>query len=182
MGNVKKGRHAAIGNFFTMLMQSSCLLRSLGTALMALSILNATIPEAIAVPAIKRTTSAIAIGHKNSDAGAMETQSLLNIATAHPVMAGIELSEEQYAQLYSVTETTREQIASVTSSEQQMQFQATLAQSGDFNAAVNAMDLSSPQKSQLEFIVQVFGFQAFSILTPEQQRILSSNIENIESL
>jgi len=163
-----------------MLMKFSCLLRPISTVFLALLLLNATIPKVIATPTLQQAVNnGGVIGHKSNDAGTIDTQSLFNLATTHPVMAGIELSEEQSAQLYSLTETTREQIMAIISSEQQIQFQATLDRSGDFDAAVQAMNLSSQQKSQLEFIVQVFGFQAASILTPEQQRIISRNMESL---
>ena len=158
-------------------MQFSCLLRPIGTVLMALSLLNVAIPEAIATPTGQPPVHAI--GLKSNDTSAMDTSSLLNLAINHPVMAGIELSEEQYAQLYSLTDATREQMVTVISSEQQMQFQTSFDRHGDFESAVAAMNLSRQQESQLDFIVQVFGFQVASILTPEQQRILSHNLESL---
>ncbi len=160
-----------------MSIQPARLLRPL-TAAIALLLSIAAIPAAIATP----TPTAPSISHKNSgmnNVGEIGTQALLDTVTTLPVMEGIDLSDEQYSQLYAVVDTTREQIVSIISIEQQTQFQTTLDDSGDFNAAVKAMNLSEQQKSQLDFIVQVFGFQAASILTPEQQRIISANIEGL---
>lgn len=158
-----------------MSIQPARLLRPLAAAI-ALSLSITTLPAAIAAP----TPTASTISHKNSSAeiGGIGTQALLDTVTTLPLMEGINLSDDQYSQLYTVVDTTREQMVSVISIEQQTQFQTTLDRSGgDFDAAVKAMNLSDQQKSQLDFIVQVFGFQAASILTPEQQRIISANIE-----
>jgi Spy/CpxP family protein refolding chaperone len=160
-----------------MSIQPARLLRPLATAI-ALSFSIATIPAAIAAP----TPTVSTLSHKNSSAeiGGIGTQALLDTVTTLPLMEGINLSDDQYSQLYTVVDTTREQMVSVISIEQQTQFQTTLDRSGgDFDAAVKAMNLSDQQKSQLDFIVQVFGFQAASILTPEQQRIISANIEGL---
>ncbi|NJN62210.1 MAG: hypothetical protein HC795_12380 [Coleofasciculaceae cyanobacterium RL_1_1] len=161
-----------------MSIQSLGLIRPLA-AVAALSLSIATLPASIAAPTSIAPTSS----HKNSSVDsidAMGTQALLDTVTTLPVMDGIDLSEEQYSRLYTIVDTTREQIVSVISIEQQTQFQTTLDRSGgDFDAAVKAMNLSEQQKSQLDFIVQVFGFQAASILTPEQQQIISSNIEGL---
>lgn len=160
-----------------MSIQPARLIRPL-VAVIALSGSIALVSTAIAAP----HPTALTLNLKNSgtETAGIGTQALLDTVTTLPVMEGIDLSDEQYSRLYTVVDTTREQIVSVISIEQQTQFQTMLDRSGgDFDAAVKAMNLSEQQKSQLDFIVQVFGFQAASILTPEQQRIISSNIEGL---
>ncbi|TAF57506.1 MAG: hypothetical protein EAZ61_01180 [Oscillatoriales cyanobacterium] len=160
-----------------MSIQPARLLHSLA-AVIALSSSIAILPAAIAAPS--PAASSFSLKNSGAEAPGLGTQALLDTVTALPVMEGIDLSTEQYTQLYSVVDATRAQVVTVISIEQQTQFQTTLDRSGgDFEAAVKAMNLSDQQESQLEFIVQVFGFQAAAILTPEQQRIISANIEDL---
>lgn len=170
----RPGTHS-IGRSSIMSIQPARLIRPLAAAI-ALAGSIAFVPTAIAAP--HPAALNLHLKNSNTEAAGIGTQALLDTVTTLPVMDGINLSAEQYSQLYAVVDTTREQIASVISIDQQTQFQTTLDRSGgDFDAAVKAMNLSDQQESQLNFIVQVFGFQASSILTPEQQRIISANIE-----
>ena len=92
-------------------------------------------------------------------------------------MEGVNLSAEQASQIAALLDDARIQIQTIFTAEQQNTLVAELNRGEDFNLAMEAIGLSEAQESDLEFIVQYFGFQAGSILTPEQQQTISENFQ-----
>lgn len=83
---------------------------------------------------------------------------------------GIELTEQQKAQIQTIRQNTRSQIEGVLTAEQRKQFQAALSSGQKRRSAFADMNLSEQQKNQIREIMRSAKTQAEAILTPAQKQ------------
>lgn len=95
-----------------------------------------------------------------------------------PIMNGVELSQQQEAQLQQVRLQTRAQIEQILTPEQRNQFKASLERGEGIQKAIAAMNLSTEQKSQLQTVFRSAREQFGNTLTPEQKQQIRSNVRS----
>ena len=87
---------------------------------------------------------------------------------------GIQLTEQQKAQMQAIREQTRSQIQAVLTLEQRQQFQAAMGSGQKRRSAFADMNLSEQQKTQIREIMQSAKTQAEAVLTPAQRQQLQT--------
>lgn len=85
------------------------------------------------------------------------------------VMAELDLTPEQEAQLAAVHEEKRAQIEAILTDEQKTEFREALTNGGSLPEAIAAMDLDADQQVELRSVFDSVREQAAAILTEEQQ-------------
>jgi len=93
-----------------------------------------------------------------------------------PLLAGIELTQQQQTQLNEMRKQTRNQIEQIIRPEQIAAFRSAIDQGQTFQQAVATVNLSPDQKAQLRQVLQAARQQASSILTTEQKQQLKQNL------
>lgn len=93
-----------------------------------------------------------------------------------PALAGIELTQQQQAQMTQLRQQTLTQVQSILTPQQQEQLKTVMAQRQNLQSAIAALNLTPQQKDQLRQVLMAARTQASSILTPEQQQQLRRNI------
>lgn len=87
---------------------------------------------------------------------------------------GIQLTEQQKAQMQAIREQTRSQIQAVLTPEQRQQFQAAMGSGQKRRSAFADMNLSEQQKTQIREIMRSAKSQAEAVLTPAQRQQLQT--------
>lgn len=87
---------------------------------------------------------------------------------------GVELTEQQKAQMQTIREQTSSQIQAVLTPEQRQQFQAAMGSGQKRRSAFADMNLSDQQKSQIREIMRSAKSQAEAVLTPQQRQQLQT--------
>ncbi|KJH70120.1 hypothetical protein [Aliterella atlantica] len=87
---------------------------------------------------------------------------------------GIQLTEQQKAQMQSIREQTGSQIQAILTPEQRQQFQAAMGSGQKRRSAFADMNLSEQQKTQIREIMQSAKTQAEAVLTPAQRQQLQT--------
>lgn len=87
---------------------------------------------------------------------------------------GIELTEQQKAQMQAIRKNTSAQIQAILTPQQRQQFQAAMGSGQKRRSAFMDMNLSDQQKSQIREIMQSAKAQAEAVLTPEQRQQLQT--------
>jgi Spy/CpxP family protein refolding chaperone len=95
-----------------------------------------------------------------------------------PVLEGIELTEQQQAQLNDLRQQTRAQVEGILTEQQREQFVTTLTEEQNLLSAIDALNLTDQQKEQLRPIFQSVRTQMGDILTPEQRQQLRDNVRS----
>lgn len=87
---------------------------------------------------------------------------------------GIELTEQQKAQMQTIRQNTRTQIEGILTPEQRAQFQAAIGSGQKRRSAYADMNLSEQQQSQIREIMQSAKTQTEAVLTPAQRQQLQT--------
>jgi Spy/CpxP family protein refolding chaperone len=95
-----------------------------------------------------------------------------------PIMAGVELTQPQEAQLTQIRLQTRQQIQKLLPVEQRNQFKVAMEQGKGLRQAIAAMNLSPDQQTQLRSIFQSARKQMAGVLTPQQKQRLMQNLRS----
>jgi len=160
-----------------MLIQRFSRLSTLAAGAIALLSIAATVPAAIAAPLpeagmTREKSNAVDILYPS-----FESLFAIELLEGLPPMAGVDLSADQASQIGALLDDARVQIQEIFTLDQQNLLVAELNRGEDLNRAMETIALSDTQESNLQFVVQYFGFQASSVLTPEQQQIISENLQ-----
>jgi Spy/CpxP family protein refolding chaperone len=95
-----------------------------------------------------------------------------------PLLAGIELTQQQQAQWSEMRSQTRSQIERIIRPEQINAFRSAINQGQTFQQAIAAVNLSNDQKAQLRQVFQASRKQTSSILTAAQKQQLMQNLRS----
>lgn len=87
---------------------------------------------------------------------------------------GIELTEQQKAQMQTIRQNTRTQIEGILTPAQRAQFQAAIGSGQKRRSAYADMNLSEQQQSQIREIMQSAKTQTEAVLTPAQRQQLQT--------
>jgi Spy/CpxP family protein refolding chaperone len=96
-----------------------------------------------------------------------------------PIMAGVELTQQQESQLAQIRRQIRTEIENILSTEQRNQFKATWQQGEGLRSAIAAMNLTPEQKTQLREVFQSTRSRFANTLTPEQRQRLRQNLQQL---
>ena len=95
-----------------------------------------------------------------------------------PALEGVNISPTQQESLDGIRQSTRSQVESILSPEQQQQFRASLESGQDMRTAVTSLNLSSEQQQQLRTVWQSSVTQLRETITPEQRNQIRQNLLN----
>ncbi|MEO1388204.1 MAG: hypothetical protein AAFV85_12640 [Cyanobacteria bacterium J06634_6] len=98
------------------------------------------------------------------------------LPVAQTILEDLDLSENQQQQLSSLRQSTRSQVQSVLTPEQQSYAQAIILEGADFRESVEKMNITSQQREDLRSIFQSAREDLQTILTPEQRSLLRQTI------
>lgn len=87
---------------------------------------------------------------------------------------GIELTEQQKAQMKTIRQNTRTQIEGILTPAQRAQFQAAIGSGQKRRSAYADMNLSEQQQAQIREIMQSSKTQTEAVLTPTQRQQLQT--------
>jgi hypothetical protein len=106
-----------------------------------------------------------------------QTTSLTQI---FPALSGISLTQDQQTQLEQLSQQTLPEVENVLTNEQQVQFQAKLAEGKGVRVALLSVNLSAQQQKQIRDILQGKKAQITKTLTLQQQRQVMQNIWSLQ--
>ncbi|MGC9505553.1 Spy/CpxP family protein refolding chaperone [Baaleninema sp.] len=141
----------------------------LGISTIALFLLSAVPLRTLARPASRLASL--------KQVQSLDTQTLFAQVVEMPLFAGINISPQQEAMLRPILEQTRARMDRILSLEQQNRFHRMMMDGQPLDRAVEAMELTEEQKTQLDRVLQMTGLQVAPIFTPEQRERLEANIE-----
>jgi Spy/CpxP family protein refolding chaperone len=95
-----------------------------------------------------------------------------------PMLSELDLTEEQKSQLEAIWESSRSEIESLLTPEQQEQFQTVRQQRQELREAREELNLSSEQKDQIRSIMQSAREEARNVLTDEQRQELRQEMRS----
>ncbi|MGP1373359.1 MAG: hypothetical protein ACTS3T_11065 [Almyronema sp.] len=94
-----------------------------------------------------------------------------------PILAELNLTADQQAQLDTLRQDTRSQVEAILTPAQIDQFFSTLQSQQNIRTAIQAADLTDTQKSQLWQVFQSSREAAAAVLTDEQQQQIRTSLQ-----